>query len=237
MRRLGIVAAFAGELKPLVRAWKPLPLRAGRNGDSAWQGRIGQTDCVAVAAGMGRVAAVRACAMAEEAGELDALVSLGWAGALSCGVLPGRAYALAEVADAETGECFNTSFPAAALPSGAPLKLLTVDHVVQAHEKRSLAETYHAVLVDMEAASVARQAQAKGIAFYCFKAVTDAYGELLPDFSRYADAHGKLRLPALLAHVAARPKYWRPMARMGNNSKSGAEAIARALQQFVSGST
>jgi adenosylhomocysteine nucleosidase len=236
MRRLGIIAAFSGEVKPLVRGWKPLALSSGRKGDAAWQGRIGQTQCVAIASGMGREAAERASAMAEEAGELDGLISLGWAGALSCGIFPGRAYALDQVVDADTQECFATSFPASILPSGAPLKLVTIGHVAQAQEKRALAQTYRAVLVDMEAAAVARQAQAKSIPFYCFKAVTDAYGEVLPNFSQYTDDQGKLRIPALLAHIALRPKYWRPMARLGSNSKTGAEAIARALEQFVSGS-
>ena len=236
MKRLGIVAAFAGEVKPLARGWKPLALVNGRKGDSAWQGRIGQTECVAIASGMGREAAERASAMAEEAGEMEALISVGWAGALSCGVFPGTAYALTQVVDADTGECFATSFPAAALPSGAPLKLVTLGHFAQAHEKRPLAQTYHAVLVDMEAAAVARHAQAKGIPFYCFKAVTDAYGEVLPNFSEYCNEQGQLRIPALLAHVAPRPKYWRPMARLGSNSKTGAEAIARAVEEFVSDS-
>ncbi len=236
MKRLGIVAAFPGEIKPLVRGWKLLPLRSGHRGDAVWQGSIGQAECLAVTAGMGQDAAARACAMAEENGHIDALFSLGWAGALSCGVFAARAYQLAQVVDARTGECFATSFPAGALPSGAPLKLVTIDHVAQAQEKRSLAETYQAVLVDMEGAAVARQAQARGIAFYCFKAVTDAYGEVLPSFGAFTDTHGKLRMAPLIAHIAARPKYWRPMARMGSNSRTGAEAIARAVKEFVSGS-
>ena len=233
MNRLGIVAALPGEIKPLVRGWKPLQLRSSRKGDAAWRGRIGQTDCIAVAAGMGQVAAVRACAMAQETGELDALLSFGWAGALSCGVFAGRAYSLDEVADADRGECFAASSPTGSRLSGAPLKLVTISHVAQAHEKRKLAETYQAVLVDMEAAAVARQAQARGIAFYCLKAVSDAYGELLPDFSQHADAQGRLQMPSLLAHMAVRPRYWRPLVRMGNNSKAGAVAIARALEQFL----
>ena len=167
-------------------------------------------------------------------GGLDGLVSLGWAGALSCGVHPARAYAVEEVVDADTGERFVSSLRPSVAPWFRPrLALLTLDHVARAGEKRPLAETYQAVLVDMEAAAVARMAKQKGIVFYCFKAVSDAYGEILPDFSRYGDAEGQLRMPALLAHTAFRPKYWPAMARMGKNAKTGAVVLAAALRDFL----
>jgi adenosylhomocysteine nucleosidase len=236
MSRFAIIAAFPGELKPLVSGslgsgWKPLALRAGRKGDVAWRGRIGQTECVAVAAGMGAAAAARACALAEQEGPLDAVASTGWAGALSCGVFPGRAYTLTEVVDGESGERFPASLSAAA--SQGPLTLVTIGHVAQSQEKRPLAQHFQAVLVDMEGAAVARFARQKGIGFYCFKAVTDAYGEVLPDFGRYTDPEQKLRVSGLLAHVLLRPKYWRPMVRMAKNSRTGAEAIAKALREFI----
>ena len=42
MRRVGIIAAMPGELKPLVQGWKPLRLAHGEN---AWQGNI-EGDCL-----------------------------------------------------------------------------------------------------------------------------------------------------------------------------------------------
>jgi adenosylhomocysteine nucleosidase len=85
----------------------------------------------------------------------------------------------------------------------------------------------------MEAATVARIARTEGIAFYCLKAVSDAPGEILPDFSRYTDSFGQLRLPALLAHVAVRPRYWPGLARIGRNGRGGAIAMASALRPLV----
>ena len=61
MRRIGIIAAMPGELKPLVQGWKPLHLPHGEN---AWQGSIEGAACIAVCAGMGKAAAERACAIA-----------------------------------------------------------------------------------------------------------------------------------------------------------------------------
>jgi adenosylhomocysteine nucleosidase len=231
MRRVGIIAAMPGELKPLVQGWKPLQLPRG---EYAWQGSIEGAACIAVCAGMGKAAAERACGIAIREAPLNTLVSMGWAGALSCGMQPGDAYVVNEVVDGVSGERFPTQSPARQ-GSAQPLKLVTIDHVALAAEKRQLGESYRAVLVDMEAAAVARFARSQGIAFYCLKAVSDTANEVLPDFSRYTDSQGQLQLAALLAHVAIRPRYWPGLARIGKNGRKGAVAMASALGPLVGG--
>jgi adenosylhomocysteine nucleosidase len=229
MRRVGIIAAMPGELKPLVQGWKPLHLLHGEN---AWQGNIEGAACIAVCAGMGKAAAERACSIAIREAPLNTLVSIGWAGALSCGLQPGDAYVVNEVVDGASGEAFPTQSPAR--PGNAPpFKLVTIDHVALAVEKRRLGESYQAVLVDMEAATVAQFARSQGIPFYCLKAVSDTATEVLPDFSRYTDTQGQLQLAALLAHVAIRPRYWPGLARIGKNGRKGAYAMASALGPLV----
>jgi adenosylhomocysteine nucleosidase len=229
MSRLGIVAAMPGELKPLVQGWTAMP---AHQGESAWQGKINGVECVAVCAGMGKQAAERACGIALQGPPLTALVSVGWAGALSCGMQPSSAYVVNEVVDAATGERFATS-SVRRDENPSMLRLVTIDHVAHAVEKRQLGETYRAVLVDMEGATVARVARSQGIAFYCMKAVSDVAGEILPDFSRYTDHSGQLRLPALLAHVAVRPRYWPGLVRIGKNGRGGAIAMAAALRPLI----
>jgi adenosylhomocysteine nucleosidase len=229
MRRVGIIAAMPGELKPLVQGWKPLH---PPHGESAWQGTIEGAVCIAVCAGMGKAAAERACSIAIREAPLNTLVSIGWAGALSCGLQPGDAYVVNEVVDGVSGEAFPTQSPARQ-GNAPPLKLVTIDHVALAVEKRRLGESYQAVLVDMEAVTVARFARSQGIPFYCLKAVSDTATEVLPDFSRYTDAQGQLQLAALLAHVAIRPRYWPGLARMGKNGRKGAYAMASALGPLV----
>jgi adenosylhomocysteine nucleosidase len=229
MRRVGIIAAMPGELKPLVQGWKPLHLPHGENG---WQGNIDGAACIAVCAGMGEAAAGRACSVAMREAPLNILVSLGWAGALSCGLQPGDAYVVNEVVDGASGEAFPTQSPARQ-GNAPPLKLVTIDHVALAVEKRRLGQSYQAVLVDMEAVTVARFARSQGIPFYCLKAVSDTATEVLPDFSRYTDTQGQLQLAALLAHVAIRPRYWPGLARIGKNGRKGAYAMASALGPLV----
>jgi len=234
MNRIGIIAAMPGELKPLVQGWKPMQLAHAVLGTTAWQGSIAGADCVAVCAGMGKEAAERACDIAAQGAPLTALVSMGWAGALSCGVQPASAYVVNEVIDTASGERFATG-AGAFHGNPAELRLVTIDHVAHAAEKRQLAQSYRAVLVDMEAATVARFARSRGIAFYCLKAVSDVAGETLPDFSRYTDHLGQLRLSALLAHVALRPRYWPGLMRIGRNGRGGAVAMAAALGPLMGG--
>jgi adenosylhomocysteine nucleosidase len=232
MSRVGIIAALPGELKPLVQGWKPLSLPAARKGQGAWDSRVDGVECIAVCGGVGSEAAAYACDLSAQGGALDAIVSVGWAGALSCGIHPGNAYPVNQVVDALTGEHFATNFP---LPegSGVPLKLVTTDHIVQYAEKRQLAGLYQAVMVDMEAVTVARFALRHNIAFYCLKAISDEIADILPDFGRYTDSAGHLRVGPLLGHVAVRPKYWPAMLRIGQNAKSGARAVAGALGPLI----
>ncbi len=231
MKRVGIIAALSGELKPLVQGWQPLTI--ARKGEAAWISRVNDVESVAVYAGVGSEAASRACEIAAQNGALDALFSVGWAGALSCGIHPGSAYAVNEVVDARTEETFATSFPVDQ-EIGVPFKLVTTDHIVQYAEKRQLAGRHKALLVDMEAATVARFALSRRIPFYCLKAISDEISDILPDFARYTGPDGHLRMAPLLGHVAFRPKYWPAMLRLGQNAKTGARAVAGALAPLMS---
>lgn len=236
---LGLIAAFPGELEPLVAGWSKLDFGRGALPHAVWQGRMGAMECIAVAAGMGKSAARRACTIAEAAAGaaglgLTGLVSVGWAGALSCGLQAAEAYPVGEVIDQQSGERFVVASPSSGrLPDPHPLRLVTSDHVVRSSEKRKLGESYSAVMVDMEASAVAQMASNKGIDFNCFKSISDGYLEVIPDFSRYADAQGQIRMPALLAHLAVRPVYWPAMARLRQNTKKGAAALAELLHRFA----
>ena len=225
MNRIGIVAALPSELRPLTRAWT----RQGR----ILHGRLGSIDAFAAWAGMGQAAATRACegllaAASRDGTPLDALVSIGYAGSASCGLRPSEAVAVREVIDAGTGERFSTE-------QIDGQRLVTLDHVAGPEEKRRLAATYQAVLVDMEAAAVARAARTLGLNFLCFKAVTDGPGDLLPDFNRFLTPGGRLRIPSLVFYALLRPRYWRPLRRLGQNSRTAALELANlVLANFAS---
>jgi adenosylhomocysteine nucleosidase len=218
--RIGIIAALFGELKPLVSDWS-------QQADGAFLTQRGSVAAIAVARGIGAVRAEQAVAIAETYGHLDALVSVGWAGGASCGVQPGTAYEIGEVIDSVSGERYATSAVA------SPIKLATLDHVAGRDEKRRFAESYGASLVDMEAAAVAQAARARGIPFYCWKAVTDIATEDLPDFNYFLDQEKQLRTRQVAAYALTHPRYVAPLLRMGRNSKSGADALAQALRRWM----
>jgi len=218
MKRIGIVAALPGELKPLVRGWQ-------RRG-SIFVGRIGESEAVAASTGMGAAAVTRACEQVLASGSIDALASVGWAGSLSCGLKPPEAVTVREVIDARSGECFTTAH-------AQGQRLITIDHVVSAPEKRSLAAKYQATLVDMEASAVARCASIRNLPFLCLKAVSDGPNDNLPDFNRFTGADGQLRMGALVAWVLVHPQYWTAFGRLGKNSRLAAEELAKLYNNIL----
>ena len=221
MNTIAIIAALPGELKPLARGWQ-------QRGKNLWAGRIGDHEAVAIAGGIGAAAAQRAVERAFAEGNPSALVSYGWAGALTCAVKPPDACVISEIVDAATGERFTTA-------STDGFRLITLDRVVRYDEKRALAQKHQAVLVDMEAAAVARMAVARGIPFYCFKGISDGYLDRLPDFSRFISGSGEMRMPAFLTYVTLRPRYWGSLRRLGVNSSAAASAVADLATATLNG--
>jgi adenosylhomocysteine nucleosidase len=228
---LALIAALPAELRPLTRGWQ----RRDTSQGPIFLGHIGDLDAVAACAGMGAAAVTRACerVLALEnraAGNIDTLVSIGFAGSLSCGLRPPDAASVREVIDAATGERFPTDHPTGDLPAH---RLITLDHVAGPREKSSLALQYQAVLVDMEAATVARLARARSLRFLCVKAVTDAPSDKLPDFSPFITADGQLRIPSLLVWALVHPQSWSPLRRLARNSARAAAELANFLPRCL----
>jgi len=222
--KIGVIAALPGELKPLVRHATKLPVVRG-SGIQMWEWERGQLQIVAVCAGMGAAAARRAFTAAEHIGSLDEAISIGWAGALSERAAIGACYELSEIVDAQTGERFRLQ------PDGE--RVVTTAGVAGAAEKRRLAASYGALLVDMEAATVARLAQMRGIPMRCFKAVSDGVEADLPDLNPFIDPQGKLRTPSFLAAVALRPRSWASLVQLGRNSAAAAKALSAAVGAYL----
>jgi adenosylhomocysteine nucleosidase len=243
---IALIAALPAEIKPLVRGWQ-------KKGD-LFQGRIGSTDAVAFARGLGAAAATRACegmlarcpttwherstATAEPNGSaqisriwekpIDTLVSIGYAGSLSCGLKAPDACVVREVIDAASGERFATG-------AEKGQRLITLDRVADPDEKRRLAAQYQAVLVDMEAAAVARFARDHNLRFLCFKAVTDGPNDKLPDFNAFISPDGKWCMTPFVFHAAMRPASWKALWRLGNNSRAASRELANLVHRTVAG--
>jgi adenosylhomocysteine nucleosidase len=219
LRRIAIIAAMPGELKPLIRGWS----HETRHGVDLWRSRHGEDEMIATCAGAGVNAAKRAFAEIEKGGAIDAVFSVGWAGALSEEFVAGQAYRVSGVIDARTRERFN------AAGESAECWLVTSDKVADQAEKRRLAAAHGAGLVDMEAAGVARLAAERGIPFYCIKGVSDGLADRLPDFNRFISAEGKFQQIRFVLFAKLRPWLWPMLLRLGKNSKKSAQGIRDAL--------
>ena len=225
MSRIAIIAAMPGELKPLVRGWKRVPTR--QRFIAQWTQDAGCDSWVAVCAGMGVEAATRAFAQAEMDGLVDVVLSVGWAGALRDEGRVGALYIPNIVVNAQTGERFTLA------ERETPVVLVTTVRVADEAEKRRLAESYGGMLVDMEAATIARLAQMRGIPVCCMKIVTDDLTARLPNLNPFINAMGQMSMARFIAHVLLRPVYWPALARMGRASASGADCLAAAIFRFL----
>jgi adenosylhomocysteine nucleosidase len=219
MTSVAIIAAMTGELKPLVRGWQ----HERRNGVDLWRWPHDEGEWIAACAGAGQQAATRAFAEVEKEGPIGQVFSVGWAGALSESVVRGKAYTLSVVIDIGTGERFSIS------PTSGNLWLATSPKVANAIEKQRLAAAYHASLVDMEAAAIARLAAMRGIPFHCIKGVSDGLTDNLPDFDRFISPQGHFQLARFVLFSILRPWCWPALIRMGENSKKAAQAIMDSL--------
>jgi adenosylhomocysteine nucleosidase len=225
MTRTAIIAAMPGELKPLVGGWP----NSTRNGIHFWAQRNEEEEWIAACAGAGQSAATRAFAAIEDGGPIDLVFSVGWAGALRAEIASGSAHNVAGVIDVRTGERFRCDAGA------GDLWLATSPRVADQAEKRRLAATYDAALVDMEAAAVARLAAMREIPFYSIKGVSDGFNDRLPDFNPFLAPDGRFRLLPFVFLSMIRPWYWPALLRMGENSKRASQSIVESLRDFLDG--
>lgn len=164
--RLGVIAALGQELKPTLAVLPTTPravehLRCHES-----------PSLVFAVAGIGQRHAAAAALLVADTFKPDALISVGFCGALTDDL---------ETADLILGGTTNHGATAslldlaiAAAPKARRGKVVTVKQVVvDREEKRKLAKESGAIVVDMEADAVAVAAKARGIGFLAVKCVID----------------------------------------------------------------
>ncbi len=223
MKRIALIAALPGELAPLVRGWT----REQRGSVSLWKSRTGSAEYIAACGGMGVGAAARVLAEIERDGEVNALFSIGWVGALRETFLAGHAYTISEIIDAVSGERIP------AISEAGKCVLVTARAVADHDEKRRLALNYQADLVDMESFGVATEARRRGVPFYCVRAVSDGPADRLPDFNGFIAPDGRFRLGAFILFASARPQLWPALVRLGGRSRRAAAEMATCIRPLL----
>jgi adenosylhomocysteine nucleosidase len=179
-----------------------------------------------VAAGLGAERAAMAVEAALATGEVGMLISAGLAGGCAAGVVAGAVMEAGLVVDATTGERFVTA-------AGGNVVLATTEAIASVGEKARLAESYGAMLVDMEAAAVARLAQAHELPFRAIKGVSDAHDFELSSLAKFAGERGSFRTGAFTLHTALRPWEWGKAMELGRGSSRALAGLDEALRGAV----
>jgi adenosylhomocysteine nucleosidase len=222
--KIAIVAALEREVRPLVRGWRSwqAPAADGLHRLRFFESR----QAVVVCGGIGREAATEATRAAVERFHPQVVISAGFAGALAPGLKVASVLHPAKVILASTGTAFETG-------AGGSGILVSSPTVAGPEEKRRLAERFSAQAVDMEAAAVAKAAQAAGLGFRAVKVISDELDFPLPASEKFIDARGEFKTVQFAAHVALRPRLWGPARAMGRNCSRAAQALAVALKEFL----
>lgn len=221
--KLLVVAAEERELRGiLAHAQHPRPASVGA--DWARSAALGGNELLLVANGAGLARAAAAVERAAAAFSPDAIVSIGFCGALEDNLGVAAVVVVTEVTGANGR--FHALAPATARPYQRGV-VATIDHIAQsAAEKRSLRQT-GASVVDMETAAVAACSAALRLPFFCIKAVTDLAGEdLANNLNAALRTDGHFDTIRILGSIFGRPFARLPeMLRLWSRSAQAARAL------------
>lgn len=221
MPDIAMVAALEREVWPLVKDWRV----AEREFDHRRYRFFERENCVVVCGGIGSEAARRATEAVIALYKPGAVWSVGFAGALEERLRVGELLAVRNVIDARDGSRVDTG-------SGNG-SLVSFSSVASEEQKSKLGKAYGVQAVDMEAASVAKGAQAHGVAFAAVKVISDEVGFPMPPMDRFAGRDGTFRTASFVLYGALRPWMWGTVMRLARNSARAARLLGAHLERVA----
>jgi len=217
MPRLAIVAALEREVRPLVKSWRVTEkehdgrrFRFFENGES-----------VLVCGGIGAVAARRASEAVIAIFSPKVVCSAGFGGALDPKLKVGDVVRPSMVINAGDGS--------RTVVQGGEGVLVSFGSVSSPAQKSKLRESFGAETVDMEAAAVARSAEARGKEFTVVKAISDEVDFEFPAMERFVDAEGKFSEGRFVGYAVIRPWLWLRVLRLAQNGRRAAYSLCAYL--------
>jgi len=111
--------------------------------------------------------------------------------------------------------------------------LVSFDAVADAEQKLKLGKAYRADAVDMEAAAVARGAQAHGIPFVAMKAISDEAGFAMPSLGQFIASDGQFQAGRFALFAAVRPWLWPRVLRLRANTQKASRALCGGLGKYA----
>jgi len=214
--KIVIVAAMEREVWPLVKDW---PIASKQHEGSSFK-FFEKSPVVLVCGGIGSEAARRAAEAAINLYSPSLIVSAGFAGGLDPKLEAGQMLTPRHVVDANDGSRTDSD-------AGEGV-LISFESVVDVEQKAKLADAYGAHAVDMEAAAVARSAEAHGIKFLACKVISDTHDSRLPPIMQFVH-NGSFNTARFVAHVMIRPWFWWSVVKLARNSAVAAKVLSEAL--------
>lgn len=238
--RIAVIAALPREVASLRNHAKPEP--ALRN-----QGVVlyRLDNAVIATGGMGGERVTLALDAALRACKAELIISTGLAGACDPALDAGYAIEATEVIDTRTGERFATAASEGRIFDGRfgtgesrdSLVLATAPSIASIAEKTRLNAAYSAAAVDMEAATVGRLAQARGIPFRAIKGISDGHDFELGGLNKFTGARGQFRTGRFALHTAVRPWTWRKAMELGGGSQQAIAAMSALVRGVLEDQT
>jgi adenosylhomocysteine nucleosidase len=220
MSRVAIVAALEREVHPLVKQWRVIEKEHGGRRFRIFE----KDDVVLVCGGIGAEAARRAAEAVIGLYAPDVIYSAGFAGALDAKLKIADVMQPRRVVNTGDGSSVNLDHGEGVLVSFAT--------VASPEQKAKLRESYGAHAVDMEAAAVARAAEARGVGFAVVKVISDEVDFTFPSLERFVDVEGRFSEARFAFFVALRPWLWRQVARLARDSNRASRALCDWLQNL-----
>jgi adenosylhomocysteine nucleosidase len=218
---IAIVAALEREVRPLVKGW-----RAVHSEREGWRFRFFENDAmVVVCGGIGTEAARRAAEAVITRYCPAVIYSAGFAGALTPEMKAGEVIHPRQVVNAGDGSRLI-------LDQGEGV-LVTFGTIASPEQKKKLREAYGAQAVDMEAAAVARAAEARGLKFGALKVISDEFSFDFPSMERFVSATGEFSEWKFAVFAAMRPWLWPRVAQLMRNSALASRVLCECLRQIA----
>ncbi len=222
--RVAVIAAMERELKPLIQGWALNVTSVGDRSLLCYE----RNDVVVLFCGMGRERAEQASRAVVERYAPQILVSAGVAGGLIRSLKPGSLVLPNVIVDAATGTEYRCEVGGDVVGGGV---LVTTFEIANTKSKAELVDCFHALVVDMEAAGVARVAMENGLAFRCVKTISDEFDFVMPPLAPFVDYEGYFDEGKFARWVSVRPQYWASVIKLARNTGKAVRALCDWLDK------
>jgi adenosylhomocysteine nucleosidase len=224
MSKLAMIAAMEREIAPLVRGWKTGALVSGGRTFPLFE----HEGVLAAVSGIGcKNAELAARAMVEQF-RPSVLMSVGLAGGLIRSLKVGSVFTPSVVVDGADEAEYRCSAESSRVSGGV---LVSSGEVAGNGMKEKLVNRFHALVVDMEAAGVARVAQNENIVFRCVKTISDEADFVMPPMSGFIDSSGNFQNGKFAAWAVWRPWQWAKVAALARNSRRATRVLCDWLEK------